>query len=158
MAEPAIVMGIVGFVLVLEACIVVFVWKTARTLFVRVGATLLSAIVLCYALPELYSAEGRTTQALGNFSQVLGFILLCILTVTLVACVVLYVRTRCSKHTSARVCRKCGLENPGGTWMCKGCRCVWPEYPISLLVVALVLLLVGIRVIGQILYLLISDM
>jgi len=157
MAEPAIVIGIVGFLLVLEGCIIVFVWKTARSLLARVGAILLSAIVLCYALPELYSAEGRTTQVLGNLSQVLDFILLCILIVTLMACVVLYVRTKRTRRTSARICRKCGLENPAGTWVCKGCRSIWPEYPIPLLVATLVLLFVGIRVIGQILYLLISD-
>ena len=157
MAEPAIVIGIVGFLLVLEACIIVFVWKTARTPLVRVGAILLSAIALCYALPELYSAEGRTTQALGNLSQVLGFILLCILTVTLVACVVLYVRTKRTTHTSARVCRKCGLENPAGTWMCKGCRSLWPEYPVSLLVVALLPVIIGFTVIVQILSLVILE-
>ena len=157
MAETVTVIGIVGLLLVLEACIIVFVWRTGRSLFVRVGAILLSALTLLYALPELYSVEGRTTQALGNLSQVLGFVLLCVLTVALMACVVLYVRTKWTRCTSAKGCRKCGLENPAGTWVCKGCRSIWPEYPIALLVVALSLFFTGFTVIAQIFSLPIFD-
>jgi len=139
------------FLIFLELCIITFVWKTVRNAIVRVGAIVLSVLIPCYVILEGYSSLARTNQGTNIFFLTIGWILFYILLMVPLMCTGWWVYSRFAKPAHTISCRKCGLENPAGTWLCKACRSIWPEYPIGLLVAALVLLFVGIRVIGQIL-------
>ena len=153
MAGPATVIAIVAFLLLLSGCILVFVWKMGGSRLMKVSDTLLCVLILCYALPELYYTEGKTTGLLGDSSQMAGVILLCALVGALTASVSLYVHANRRRQNIRTACRKCGLENVAGTWVCGDCKSLLPEYSVTMLAVVLVLLLVGFAVIGQILFL-----
>jgi hypothetical protein len=142
--------GIGGFMLLLELCIIVFVWKAARNMRLKVAAILVAVLIPCYAAIEGYSSLTRTNQALNIPLLRLGWILFYTLLAAAMVSVVWFVRSTAVKRGGTKPCRKCGLENVIGAWVCGDCRSFLPEYSVATLAVVLVLLSVGFAVIGQI--------
>ena len=150
MAESVIIIGLVGVLLLLQACIAVFVSKAIGNNLLRTIALLsLSILVVTYTVVEGRSSLARTNQTANILLLTLGWIFFYELVVLPIIFTFWCVYASVVRRRAEKGCRKCGLENGKGLLFCSNCRVFSPQcHPIAL-TIALFLLAVVLAKIGH---------